>query len=85
MRIEMEALEKNVTWEIVDLPQNKRAMRCNLLSVYYQIQVKRIPREIQGKVSCQRHTNLLGGLLENICTSCKDEHSENPIVLGYEL
>ena len=28
MKVEMEALEKNRTWEIVELPQNKRVVGC---------------------------------------------------------
>ena len=38
MRIEMEVFEKNGTWEIVELPQNKRTVGCKwVFTVKYKL------------------------------------------------
>lgn len=67
----MQALQKNETWEVVDLPKGKNPVRCKwVFNVKYKADgtIERYKNSPCGK---RVHTNLRYRLYRNICTGGK--------------
>ena len=85
MNIEMEALEKNRTWEIVELPKGKKPMGSKQAFIV-KYKVDKVNRKVQSEAYCQGiYPDLWSGLFRDLCTYRQDEYNKGAIILGCQL
>lgn len=77
MSMEMHTVEKNQTWEIMDLPKSKKLVGCKcVFRIKYKENgtIKRYKERLYAK---RLHINIWNRLLGDICTSSQNKYCES--------
>ena len=83
MREEMNALEKNKTWEIVERPKRKNIVNCKwIFTLKYKVDGS-LERH-KARLVAKKYTQTYGvDYQETFSLIAKNEHCKNPTVTGY--
>jgi hypothetical protein len=74
---ELNALERNKTWELVHLPAGKRAVGCKWIYTVKQNPEGKIER-YKARLVARGYSQIYGMDYDDICAGGKDEHCEDP-------